>query len=138
VFNASTVAVDLLLNVVREGFSGGTIVRVVGGWFNDKTDTVFAYSKLPLRFWFFTAFMLQSKVSVRELAKDLRLPYNTMYRVVERFRLNLYLTASTIKLQGVVEWDEVYVTAGLKGKRGLNRLSRVGGLKRRGRDTCVG
>jgi hypothetical protein len=56
-----------------------------------------------------------------------------MYRVVMRLRLNLYLTASTIKLQGVVELDEVYVTAGLKGKRGLNRLSR--GLKRRGRGT---
>ena len=61
--------------------------------------------------------MLQSKVSVRELAKDLRLPYNTMYRVVER--LNLYLTASTIKLKGVVELDEVYVAAGLKGEKGL-------------------
>jgi hypothetical protein len=45
--------------------------------------------------------MLQSKVSVCELAKDLRLQYNTMYRVVERLRLNLYLTASTIKLQGL-------------------------------------
>jgi len=79
--------------------------------------------------------MLQSKVSVRELAKDLGLPYNTMYRVVERLRLNLYLAASTVKLIGVVELDEVYVTAGLKGKNGLNRLSRVRGLKRRGRGT---
>jgi len=86
-------------------------------WFNDRTGTVFANSKLSLRVWFFTAFMLQSKVSVRELAKDLRLPYNTMYRVVER--LNLYLTASTIKLKGVVELDEVYVAAGLKGEKGL-------------------
>jgi transposase-like protein len=89
-----------------------------GRWFNDRTGTVFANSKLPLRVWFFTAFMMQSKVSVLELAEDLRLPYNTVYRVVERLRLNLYLTASTIKLQGVVELDEVYVTAGLKGKRG--------------------
>jgi len=126
-------------SVVGRGWRKGLYRRYCckdcGGWFNDRTGTVFANSKLPLRVWFFTAFMLQSKVSVRELAKDLGLPYNTMYRVVERLRLNLYLTASTVKLKGVVELDEVYVTAGLKGKKGVNRLSRVRGLKRRGRGT---
>ena len=44
------------------------------------------HSRLPLRFWFFTAFMMQSKVSVRELAKDLGLPYSTMFSVVRRLR----------------------------------------------------
>ena len=93
------------------------------------------HSRLPLRVWFFTAFMMQSKVSVRELAKDLRLPYNTMFSVVRKLRENLYLTASTMKLRGIVELDEVYVTAGFKGKKGFRRRSRLRGLKRRGRGT---
>ncbi len=61
--------------------------------------------------------MVQSKVSVRELAGDLGLPYNTMYRIVEKLRLNLYIASSTLKLEGVGELDEVYVTAGLRGRR---------------------
>jgi len=126
-------------SVVRRGWRKRLYRRYrckgCGRWFNDRTGTVFTYSKLPLRFWFYMAFMIQSKVSVRELAKDLRLPYNTVYRVVGKLRLNLYLSASTLKLDGVVELDEVYVTAGLKGKRSLNRHSRVRSVKRRGRGT---
>lgn len=109
--------------------------RGCGRWFNDRTGTVFAYSKLPLKFWFYTAFMVQSKISVCELAKDLKLPYNTMFRVVGKLRMNLYLTASKLKLSRIAELDEVYVTAGLKGKKGLRRKPRVRGLKRRGRGT---
>jgi transposase-like protein len=48
-------------------------------WFNDKSGTVLAHSKLPLRIWLFTAFMMQSKVSVRELAETLQRPYATVF-----------------------------------------------------------
>jgi len=34
-----------------------------------------------------------------------------------RLRKNLYLTASTMKLRGIVELEEVYVTTGFKGKK---------------------
>lgn len=125
--------------VVRRGWRKGFYQRYrckdCGRWFNDKSGTVLAHSKLPLRVWFFTAFMMQSKVSVRELAKTLQRPYVTVFRMVGRLRENLYLTASTVRLQGIVELDEVYVTAGLKGKRGLRRRPRIRGLKRRGRGT---
>lgn len=106
-----------------------------GRWFNDRTGTAMAYSKLPLRFWFFSAFMMQSKVSIRELSKTLQRPYTTVFRMVRRLRENLYLTASSVSLKGVVELDEVYVTAGLKGKKCLRRRPRIRGLKRRGRGT---
>lgn len=55
--------------------------------------------------------------------------------MVRKLRENLYLTASTIRLKGIVELDEVYVTAGLKGKKCLRRQPRMRGLKRRGRGT---
>lgn len=63
----------------------------------------------------------------------MELPYNTMFRVVRRLRENIYLTTSTQSLKGIVELDEVYVVAGLKGKRSLRKGPRVRGLKRRGR-----
>jgi len=104
--------------VVRRGWRKHLYQRYCckncGRWFNDRTGTAMDHSRLPLRVWFFTAFMMQSKVSVRE---------------------NLYLTASTMKLRGIVELDEVYVTAGFKGKKGFRRRSRLRGLKRRGRGT---
>ena len=53
---------------------------------NYRSCTVLAYSKLPLRAWFFTAFQMQSKVSVRELAVALHLPYPTVFRMVRRLR----------------------------------------------------
>lgn len=127
--------------VVRRGWRKHIYQRYrckdCGRWFNDRTGTAMDHSRLPLRFWFFMAFMLQSKVSVREMAGTLKLPYVTMFRVVRRLRENLYLAASTVRLMGVVELDEVYVPAGLKGKRGHRRRPRVRGLKRRGRGTCA-
>jgi transposase-like protein len=125
--------------VVRRGWRGlyqRYHCKDCGGWFNDRTGTVFAYSKLPLNVWFFTAFQIQSKISVNELAETVNRPYCTMFRIVGRLRRSMYLTASrSLRLRGIVELDEVYVKAGLKGKRSLARRPRVRGLKRRGRGT---
>jgi len=125
--------------VVRRGWRGlyqRYCCKDCGGWFNDRTGTVLAYSKLPLSVWFFTAFQMQFKISVNELAETVKRPYNTMFRMVGRLRMNMYLTGSrNLGLRGIVELDEVYVTAGLKGKRGFRRRFRVRGLKRRGRGT---
>ena len=127
------------LRVVKRGWMNRIYQRYTckdcGRWFNDKTGTVVAYSKMPLRAWFFTAFMMQFKVSVRELAETVQRPYVTLYRTVRKLRNNLYLTASTVRLQGIVEVDEVYVAVGLKGLRGLKRQAGRRGLRRRGRGT---
>ena len=127
------------LRVVKRGWMKKIFQRYkckdCGRWFNDKTGTAMEYSRLPLRVWFFTAFMMQSKVSVLELTESLEIPYKTMFRLVKKLRENLYLTASTVSLKGVIEMDDVYVTAGLKGKKNLKRPARTRGLKRRGRGT---
>jgi len=122
---------------VRRGWRKGLYRRYrckgCGRWFNDLSGTVLAYSKLPLRAWFFAAFQIQSKVSVRELAETLQLSYPTVFRMVSRLREGLYIAAPTLRLKGVVELDEAYVKVGLKGKKGLKRILRVRGLRRRGR-----
>jgi len=106
-----------------------------GRHFNDRTGTQFEDSKLPLRVWFFGAFLMQYKVSVKEIAKTARISYPTAFNVARTLRRDLYLSQLQERLKGIVELDEVYVTAGLKGKRGLHRSQRVRGLKRRSRGT---
>ena len=46
-----------------------------GQHFNDRTGTQFEDSKLPLRVWFFAAFLMQYKVSVKEMAKTAQVSY---------------------------------------------------------------
>lgn len=86
--------------------------------FNDKTRTVFEDSRFPLRVWFFTALMLQYKVSILELSKTLKMYYDATYRMVKKLRESIYLNQIQGRLKGIVEMDELYVTAGLKGKKG--------------------
>jgi len=106
-----------------------------GRHFNDRTGTQFEDSKLPLRMWFFAAFLMQYKVSIKEISKTAHISYPTAFKIAKTLRRGLYLSQLQEKLKGIVELDEVYVTAGLKGKHGLKRPPRVRGLRVRGRGT---
>jgi len=63
-----------------------------------------------------------------------------IFKALKKLMLNLRKTQPT-KMSGVVEADEVYVTAGLKGRNNSQRIKKLGrkprrrGLKRRGRGT---
>jgi hypothetical protein len=46
---------------------------------------------------------------------------------------NFYNTIKIKKLRGIIEMDEVYLSAGLKGFKNIGRPPRKRGLKRRGR-----
>lgn len=113
-------------DVIRSGrhlrFYQRYLCKGCGRIFNDKTGTVFEGSRIPLRVWFFTALMLQYKVSILELSKTLNMYYDTVYRMVRKLRESMYLNQIECRLRGVVEVDELYVAAGLKGKRGLRTL----------------
>lgn len=106
-----------------------------GQHFNDRTGTQFEDSKLPLRVWFFAAFLMQYKISIKEMAKTAHVSYPTAFNIAKTLRRGLYLSQIQEKMKGIVELDEVYVTAGSKGKHGLKRPPRVRGLKVRGRGT---
>lgn len=111
-----------------------------GRTFNDKTGTLFHYSRLSLRAWFFltTLFML-IHTSINSIAWLLGVSYMTGFRASKRILSKC--SQPEAKLRGVVEMDEVYQTAGLKGRNNscfiklLGRLPRKSGLKRRGRGT---
>ena len=107
-----------------------------GRTFNDKTGTIFAHSKLTLKEWYFTIYVfLRFNTSIRQIEAELDLSYRTVRRRVERFVRAL--DAPSITLSGPVEIDEVYVSAGLKGRE-RDQEPRSRGLSTRGRGSYGG
>jgi transposase-like protein len=103
-----------------------------GRTFNDKTGTVFAYSKLPLQVWFCAMYLfLRVHTSLRHLARELPVRYRTIKRTVERFLRAL--DCRVPEFGETIEIDEVYATAGRKGHE--RDASRSRGLRSRGRGT---
>jgi transposase-like protein len=104
--------------------------------FNDKTGTIFAHSKVALRKWLFSIYaFLRFNTSLRQLQREIDVTYKTMHRRVERF--TRALDAPPLDLVGPVEIDEVYISAGKKGRE-RDRESRSRGLSTRGRGSYEG
>jgi len=104
--------------------------------FNDKTGTIFAHSKVALRKWLFSIYaFLRFNTSLRQLQREIGVTYKTMHRRVERF--TRALDAPQLDLVGPVEIDEVYVSAGQKGRE-RDQPSRSRGLSTRGRGSYEG
>jgi transposase-like protein len=102
--------------------------------FNDKTDTVFEHSSVGLREWFLAGYAyIRFNTSFRQLDVEIDVPYETVYRRVQRFLRAL--DAPRPRLEGPVELDELYVKAGLKGRERDGR-SRSRGSSTRGRGKC--
>ena len=101
--------------------------------FNDKTGTIFAHSKIALRKWLFSIYaFLRFNTSIRQLQIEIDVTYKTVHRRIERF--SEALDAPSLDLVGPVEIDEVYITAGKKGRERDGR-SRSRALSTRGRGT---
>lgn len=109
--------------------------RGCGRSFNDKTGTIFEYSKMGVREWLYIARELQKNKSINKISKELGRRYKHVMRIahmiMERVKTRKFLE----KLSGVVEMDEMYVSAGQKGTRCVSRRPRRRGLKLRGRGT---
>ena len=104
--------------------------------FNDKTGTIFAHSKVALRRWLFSIYaFLRFNTSLRQLQCEIEVTYKTMHRRIERF--TRALNAPSLTLIGPVEIDEVYVSAGKKGRE-RDQESRSRGLSTRGRGSYDG
>jgi len=113
-----------------------------GGTFTPLTGTVLEGLRIDVRtLWLIAASFAQGQASV-ETAKEARVNRHTTDRLFRLCRAALYEGRSTeplaLTIEDIVELDEVYITAGLKGRAGgleLEREPRVRGLKRRGRGT---
>jgi hypothetical protein len=111
-----------------------------GGTFTPLTGTLLDGMRFDIRsLWFMVEMFADGKASV-ETSEEARVNRHTSDRLFRLFRAAIYQTRSTEPIalgpEDVAEFDEVYITAGLKGGAGgltLEREARPRGLKRRGR-----
>jgi transposase-like protein len=95
--------------------------------FNDLTATLLPRSQRPLAYWILATFLLCLACSSRRIAREVGMPIHPSYRWCW-WRRNAALSYEMQRqLEGTVEADDLYHTAGNKGQ------SRQGGKKALGR-----
>jgi transposase-like protein len=82
--------------------------------FNDFTNTIFAYSKIPFGKLLYILINIKFK-SVLQLSKELDLHRNTVGRYRKRIHDFLLEDNENISFDGDAEMDETYITTGAKG-----------------------
>ena len=113
-----------------------------GGTFTPLTGTVLHGMRIDVRaLWMIADAFANGEASVKT-AQEAQVDRHTTDRLFRLFRAAIYEARSedpmTLTMDSIVEMDEVYITAGLKGHAGgldLERDPRKRGLKRRGRGT---
>lgn len=105
--------------------------------FNDLTGTLLDGSRLSTATWIFLAFLLSLAVSSLRIATELGIAFSTAYRLGGWVRNLALHQEEGRKLSGTIEADEIYQTAGRKGRspatgdpQPLGRDARRRGLKK--------
>jgi transposase-like protein len=86
------------------------------GRFDDLTGTVLAGHHQPLRVWVLCLYFRGLNLSNRQIALALGLSGSDVQLMTEQLRHGLAAKIPVATLEGEVEIDEVYVTAGHKGQ----------------------
>jgi transposase-like protein len=113
-----------------------------GGTFTPLTGTILEGLRMDIHtLWLVVEHFVAGQAAV-ETAEEARLHRHTAQRLFRLLRAALYQNRScqpiALAPEHIVEGDEVYLTAGVKGQAGglaLERAPRTRGLKRRGRGT---
>ena len=95
--------------------------------FNDLTHTLLARSKRSLAHWILTTFLVCLSCSSRRIAREVGVHIRTSYRWCWWLRNAALSYEMQRQVEGTVEADELYHTAGQKGQ------AKQGGKKRLGR-----
>jgi transposase-like protein len=97
--------------------------------FNDKSGTEFEYSRIPLNEYLFIIYLSGChNIPFSRASIDVERSYGSVYRSFKRimYAVERYVRCSMKMLSGVVEMDEVYVNAGLKGRGNHGRIILLG------------
>lgn len=98
------------IDVVRDGRRGINYqlyqCTSCTSYFTDRSATPFEGSKLPLRVWFLTAFLMQFDFSVRRLSKLVGVSYRNFYYLAKKLRESDYRHAIAMKLNRTVSIGE--------------------------------
>jgi transposase-like protein len=87
-----------------------------GRRFDDLTGTIFMGHHQPLSVWFSYLYLMGLNSSNRQVAKELGLDESDGQAMAELLRGGIVQRRPNVRMQGVVECDEVYVVAGHKGR----------------------
>jgi len=90
--------------------------KACAGRFDDLTGTVLAGHHQPLRVWVLCLYFMGLNLSTRQIAQELGLNGSDVQAMTEQLRHGLVAKAASVRLDGEVEIDEVYVVAGHKGQ----------------------
>ena len=110
-----TRGVDFSCSTVSPPMVGSTRCTACGSRFDDLTGTVLAGHHQPLRVWVLCLYLMGLNLSNRQIARELGLSQSDVQRMTEQLRTGLAARTPPVRLEGEVEIDEVYVTAGHKG-----------------------
>jgi transposase-like protein len=97
--------------------------------FNDKSGTNFEYSRISLNEGLFITYLSGClNVPLLRASIDVGHGYGSVYRSFRRmmYSVGRYVRSYWRILSGVVEVDEVYVNAGLKGRGSRGRIMLLG------------
>lgn len=84
--------------------------------FDDLTNTVFAGHHQPLKVWIVVLYLMGLNVSNGQISEELGLSNSDVHTMTSLLRKGVVDRQPNPRLIGEVEFDEVYVVAGHKGK----------------------
>jgi transposase-like protein len=107
--------------------------KACGRWFNDYSETIFEYSKVPLRYWFYTICEVDKGQPATDIAESIPFSYQATLNMVHAIQESIYQGSVVEKLNGEVEVDDIHLKTGQQGLECQGREPRERGLKARGR-----
>ena len=84
--------------------------------FDDLTGTIFAGRHQPLKVWLICLYMMGLNISNSQIAHELGLNVSDVYEMTALLRDGVVKRKVPVRLNGEIEFDEVYIIAGHKGK----------------------
>lgn len=85
-------------------------------YFDDLTNTIFQGHHQPLKIWIICLYLMSLNLSNAQIAQEIGITENDCHAMTSLLREGVYEKRPQEVLEGEVEFDELYLIAGHKGK----------------------
>ncbi|GMT49454.1 MAG: hypothetical protein IEMM0008_0993 [bacterium] len=83
---------------------------------DDLTDTIFAEHHKPLKTWILCLYFMGLNLSNQQIANELDMNKEDVQNMTSQIARALWEKKPEVRLEGEMEFDEVYIIAGHKGR----------------------